>query len=253
MCWHAAFYPRARHFKLIVDTQATSFYDPNRHWNAHAAGFQIAGFSGGPAADDVVRLRHRRPLHSDASAMAGRRKRDKLCADGIGNCQRSVFGYATGLHRYPASAAGEIAWHGAAALGASGRQFILLYFASAERNLDTGAALLSASLVFCGALGSAIVLAWLGRGFSIFPQARLLETHGPYRLVRHPLYLCEQISLFGVCMQYLQPWSFLIVLAGFGLQFPRMAYEEDILAQVFPLYADYAARTPKIIPGWLKG
>jgi protein-S-isoprenylcysteine O-methyltransferase Ste14 len=235
MCWHAAFYPRARHFKLIVDTQAPSFYDPNRHWNAHAAGFQIAGFSGGPAADDVVRLRHRRPLHSDASAMAGRRKRDKLCADGIGNCQRSVFGYATGLHRYPASAASYC---------------ILLL---PKGNLDTGAALLSASLVFCGALGSAIVLAWLGRGFSIFPQARLLETHGPYRLVRHPLYLCEQISLFGVCMQYLQPWSFLIVLAGFGLQFPRMAYEEDILAQVFPLYADYAARTPKIIPGWLKG
>jgi protein-S-isoprenylcysteine O-methyltransferase Ste14 len=95
-----------------------------------------------------------------------------------------------------------------------------------------------------------LVLVWLGRGFAIFPQARRLATGGPYRLVRHPLYLCEQISLFGICVPYLQPWAFLIVLIGFGLQFPRMAYEEDILARTFPRYADYAARTSKIIPGW---
>jgi protein-S-isoprenylcysteine O-methyltransferase Ste14 len=156
----------------------------------------------------------------------------------------------TGIRRLPLAKSPGMAPRLWALAGANSSYCILLL---PKGNLDTGAALLSASLVFCGALGSAIVLAWLGRGFSIFPQARLLETHGPYRLVRHPLYLCEQISLFGVCMQYLQPWSFLIVLAGFGLQFPRMAYEEDILAQVFPLYADYAARTPKIIPGWLKG
>jgi protein-S-isoprenylcysteine O-methyltransferase Ste14 len=91
---------------------------------------------------------------------------------------------------------------------------------------------------------------WLGRGFAIFPQARLLATRGPYRLVRHPLYLCEQISLFGVCIPSLQPWGFLIVLAGFGLQFPRKAYEELILKKTFPRYVDYAAHTPMIIPGW---
>jgi protein-S-isoprenylcysteine O-methyltransferase Ste14 len=119
-----------------------------------------------------------------------------------------------------------------------------------KENLGVGIALLSASLICCGALGSVIVLMWLGRGFAIFPQARLLAIQGPYRLVRHPLYLCEQISLFGVCMPYLQPWAFLIILIGFGLQFPRMAYEEDILARTFPRYAEYAARTPMIIPGW---
>jgi protein-S-isoprenylcysteine O-methyltransferase Ste14 len=115
----------------------------------------------------------------------------------------------------------------------------------------TGMALLSAALICCGALGSAIVLLWLGRGFAIFPQARLLATEGPYRLVRHPLYFCEQISLFGVCIPYLQPWGFLIVLAGLALQFPRMRHEEDILARTFPRYGAYASMTPMIIPGWI--
>ena len=112
-------------------------------------------------------------------------------------------------------------------------------------------AVLSALLTLSGTLGSALVLVWLGRGFAILPQARQLVRHGPYRLVRHPLYLCEQIALFGVSFQFLQPWAFLIVLAGLALQFPRMRYEEQILAKTFPAYADYAARTPMIIPGWI--
>ena len=90
------------------------------------------------------------------------------------------------------------------------------------------------------------------RAFAIFPQARMPVTKGPYRLVRHPLYLCEQVSLFGVSLQYAQPWALLIVILGFALQFPRMRYEEEILGLTFPLYRDYARRTPMILPriGW---
>ncbi len=153
----------------------------------------------------------------------------------------------TAIRRLPLAKSPGLAPRLWALLGANSSYGILLL---PKESLAAGAALSSAALVFCGALGCVAVMAWLGRGFAIFPQARQLETHGPYRLVRHPLYLCEQISLFGVCVQYRQPWSFLIVLAGLALQFPRMAYEEKILTEIFPDYADYAARTPKIIPGW---
>jgi protein-S-isoprenylcysteine O-methyltransferase Ste14 len=150
------------------------------------------------------------------------------------------------IRRLPLARAPGLAPRIFALIGANSSYAILIL---PRTGLGAVAATLSALLICCGALGSLAVLAWLGRGFSVFPQARRLATGGPYRLVRHPLYLFEQISLLGVCLQYLQPWSFLIVLAGFALQFPRMAYEEMILKQTFPRYADYATRTPMIIPG----
>lgn len=136
-----------------------------------------------------------------------------------------------------------------ALVGANSSYLVLLL---PKLRLDGGAATLSALVIALGALGSAAVLVWLGRSFAIFPQARMPVTKGPYRLVRHPLYLCEQVSLFGVSMQYAQPWALLIVLLGFALQFPRMRYEEEILGLTFPLYRDYARRTPMILPriGW---
>ena len=136
-----------------------------------------------------------------------------------------------------------------ALVGANSSYLVLLL---PKVSLDGGAATLSAAIIATGALGSAAVLLWLGRSFAIFPQARMPVTNGPYRLVRHPLYLCEQVSLFGVSLQYAQPWALLIVILGFALQFPRMRYEEQILGLTFPLYRDYARRTPMILPriGW---
>jgi protein-S-isoprenylcysteine O-methyltransferase Ste14 len=89
----------------------------------------------------------------------------------------------------------------------------------------------------------------LGRAFSILPQARQFVSSGPYRFVRHPLYLAEQIATWGLMLQFEQPWAVLIALGSLALQFPRMRFEEEILQQVFPDYALYAARTRKIVPG----
>jgi protein-S-isoprenylcysteine O-methyltransferase Ste14 len=109
-------------------------------------------------------------------------------------------------------------------------------------------AFISSLLVLAGTLGSILSLIWLGRAFAIFPQARILVTAGPYTLVRHPLYLAEQISAFGLALQFQQPWGLLIVLVGFIFQFPRMHFEEKILAASFPAYRAYAGRTARILP-----
>ena len=42
----------------------------------------------------------------------------------------------------------------------------------------------------------------LGASFSIAPQARKVGTAGPSRWVRHPLYLGELLSLFGVILNF---------------------------------------------------
>jgi protein-S-isoprenylcysteine O-methyltransferase Ste14 len=109
-------------------------------------------------------------------------------------------------------------------------------------------AIISSVLNLLGTAGSIIVLIWLWKSFAIFPQARELVTGGPYRIVRHPLYLVEQVSAFGLMLQFQRPWGTLIILAGFFVQFPRMRYEENILRHTFPAYGAYEKNTRMIIP-----
>jgi protein-S-isoprenylcysteine O-methyltransferase Ste14 len=95
---------------------------------------------------------------------------------------------------------------------------------------------------------SACVLLWLGRAFSVMAQARRLVTAGPYAIVRHPLYLCEEIMVLGVALMHFSIAAVLIVAAHWMFQLRRMTNEEKVLGAAFPECAAYAARTPKIIP-----
>jgi protein-S-isoprenylcysteine O-methyltransferase Ste14 len=106
----------------------------------------------------------------------------------------------------------------------------------------------SISLIVIGWLLSAAVLAHLGRSFSITAQARRLVTTGPYAVVRHPLYLCEEIAVIGVMLMSLSFAAVLIVAVQWMIQLRRMSNEERVLRSAFPEYAAYAAQTPKIIP-----
>lgn len=100
-----------------------------------------------------------------------------------------------------------------------------------------------------GTVAEIIILFWLGRSFTILPEARRLVTRGPYRYVRHPLYLVSIISSIGWMMQFEQPWAFLLVSAADAMQIARLHYEEHVLRDAFPEYAEYAARTWRILPG----
>jgi protein-S-isoprenylcysteine O-methyltransferase Ste14 len=110
-------------------------------------------------------------------------------------------------------------------------------------------AIVSVALILFGTLASIVCLIWLGRSFSILPEARRLVTGGPYLLVRHPLYLFEEIAVFGIMLQHLQPWSFLIFAAQFGFQLARIHFEEQVLSAHFPGYKAYAAGRARLIPG----
>jgi protein-S-isoprenylcysteine O-methyltransferase Ste14 len=98
---------------------------------------------------------------------------------------------------------------------------------------------------------SAYVLFWLGRSFSIMAEARRLVTAGPYRFVRHPLYAVEEIAIIGVLLLNLSLPAVLLIAAQWAFQLRRMHNEELVLTKAFPEYADYAARTPKVLP-WFK-
>ena len=83
----------------------------------------------------------------------------------------------------------------------------------------------------------------LGRSISILPEARRLVTWGPYRFVRHPLYLGEIVATAGVALQFLSAWALLLLGLQFAIQLQRMKYEERVLSQAFPEYGDYMMRT----------
>jgi protein-S-isoprenylcysteine O-methyltransferase Ste14 len=88
----------------------------------------------------------------------------------------------------------------------------------------------------------------LGKCFGILPEARGLVRRGPYRLVRHPVYLGELGAVVGFVIGAPSLWN-LGVLAGFyAAQSVRMRLEEKVLSSEFPEYAAYAAATPRLVP-----
>jgi len=111
----------------------------------------------------------------------------------------------------------------------------------------------STVLIVTGASLSFAVLRWLGRSFSIMAEARRLVTEGPYRVLRHALYICEGIATAGVMLQVISPVAVLIVIAAWMVQYRRMTNEEKILSTAFPEYRAYAARTPLVIPARVAG
>jgi protein-S-isoprenylcysteine O-methyltransferase Ste14 len=109
--------------------------------------------------------------------------------------------------------------------------------------------LVSATLVMVGNGLSLWTLSWLGRSFSVMPEARRPVTGGPYAYIRHPLYACEQVALVGIALQFFSVYALVVLVAQVALQLGRMHYEERVLAAAFPDYVAYQARTARLIPG----
>jgi protein-S-isoprenylcysteine O-methyltransferase Ste14 len=87
----------------------------------------------------------------------------------------------------------------------------------------------------------------LGTCFGILPEARGLVTRGPYRLIRHPLYLGEITVCTGLVLASPSVGNLLLgAIFGAG-QLVRMHLEEAELTAAFPEYAAYAARTPRLL------
>lgn len=89
--------------------------------------------------------------------------------------------------------------------------------------------------------------------FNIRPEPRRgarLVTRGPYRWVRHPMYVALLLAMAGIVAEApngLLPgaWGTLLLVLNF-----KAALEERLLQQRWPEYADYRARTWRFIP-WI--
>jgi protein-S-isoprenylcysteine O-methyltransferase Ste14 len=143
-------------------------------------------------------------------------------------------------------------------LAAFGLFFPSLIIFSGSANGFT--ALLLASLGSLLAVpGAALVLrsrAKLGPAWSFVPKAGQetgLVTSGPYRLVRHPIYLGLALLAMGEAIAFDSWPAFLIVFSGIIPTFAwRARAEETLLSHTFgERYALYRKQTKMIVPYFL--
>lgn len=86
-------------------------------------------------------------------------------------------------------------------------------------------------LVTLSAVLSLTSLLTLGRSFGLRPALRGLATRGPYRLVRHPIYLAYVIGDIGYNLQEWNWGTVLLTVAGWAASVYRIRAEERVLAQ----------------------
>lgn len=104
-------------------------------------------------------------------------------------------------------------------------------------------------LVMLSAILSLASLLALGRFFGFRPALRGLMTKGPYRLVRHPMYLAYLISDIGYNLHEWNIGTALIVLAGWASLIYRIVAEERILSQGTGWQAYVSSVRYRLVPG----
>ena len=104
-------------------------------------------------------------------------------------------------------------------------------------------------LLVAGTTWALWALRSLGRNLSIIAQAREIAERGPYRLVRHPLYLGEMVSLLGLAVAAGTVAAFAGWAAFVAMQVYRARREEQVLLAALPGYQAYRARTAALLPG----
>lgn len=108
--------------------------------------------------------------------------------------------------------------------------------------------LASTACVLIGMIMMLVTIRHLGRSFSLVPQARNVVQTGPYRWIKHPLYLAEEIAVLGVVLRNPTPLTAVLLVLHIGIQICRIYYEEDLLRRNCPEYSAYEASRWRLIP-----
>jgi protein-S-isoprenylcysteine O-methyltransferase Ste14 len=105
------------------------------------------------------------------------------------------------------------------------------------------------ALVMLAAALSLVSLLAMGRLFGVRPALRGLVTKGPYRLVRHPMYLSYVLADIGYNLQEWNSVTLLLVLVGWASLLYRIHAEERVLSQHAEWPAYMALVRYRLLPG----
>src|SRR5437868_11233740 len=106
------------------------------------------------------------------------------------------------------------------------------------------------TLVTLAAGLSLVSLLTLRRNFGIRPVLRNLVTSGPYRFVRHPMYLSYVLADIGYNLQEWNSVTLLLVLVGWASLVYRIHAEERLLAQHSGWRGYAASVRSRLFPGF---
>lgn len=123
------------------------------------------------------------------------------------------------------------------------------FLASPDADAALWAIVVGEGLVVVAVCFTLAAVLCLGTCFGVLPEVRGLVTRGPYRFVRHPVYVGEIAAFAGfvIASQHLVNIVALVVFCA--AQAARLRMEEAALSEAFPAeYGAFAASTPRLIP-----
>ncbi len=97
-------------------------------------------------------------------------------------------------------------------------------------------------------------LGLIRRSLSLFPAPTsdaLLVRKGPFRLVRHPIYLAVVLGTIGVALVALNPAALVVALVFVPFFMAKSGHEEDLLMERFPDYREYRSTVPYRLIPWV--
>jgi len=113
---------------------------------------------------------------------------------------------------------------------------------------STSGFLIEMSGIFLGLLSIYVIK--LGN-FNIRPIVKpngILITSGPYRLIRHPMYLAQVIAVIPLIYESFSYWRLAVLLLLIIVLTIKIEYEEKRLLKHFKGYSDYKKTSNKVIP-----
>lgn len=87
------------------------------------------------------------------------------------------------------------------------------------------------ALQLAGVLLALVALAFLGRSFGLVAADRGVRTGGPYRIVRHPVYVSYLLIQSGYVLQAISLRNVLILAVTTACNIARIAAEERVLSR----------------------